>query len=75
MRTFKIKQEKTDKEKKILNLNNQLIIKDVIELQCRTINGLNDYNGIVEIRRWYIDENNVLFPEAFIKMHYNEIVE
>ncbi len=75
MKKFIIKTEKSEKEKAFLNLKDQLFIRDEIELQCHTINGLNDYDGIKEIKKWYIDDNFLLIPEKFVKMHYNEVIE
>ena len=75
MKIFRIKNGKSDTEKQIYNLKDDLKLKDSIQLQCKSIDGLNDYAGLESIRTWYVDENDVLVPERFIRMHYDEVNE
>lgn len=73
MKKFRIKVSKPDKEKEILNLKDELVIKDSIDLECKVLRGVNDCSHNVVTRTWFIDENDVLYPQKFIYMHYEEI--
>ena len=75
MKTYKIKSGKSDKEKEIHNLKDILKFRETINLQCKRIGGCNDYVGLEEIHTWYVDENNILYPEKYISMHYDEVSE
>jgi len=69
---FKIKKEIPEKEKDFLNLKDIIQVKEMIQLECKSLNDINGYNHLANIHRWYIDNNDILFSEKFINKFYEE---
>lgn len=69
---FKIKEEMPEKEKEFFNLKDNIQVKEVIPLECKSLNGANDYEYLANIYRWYIDDNNILLSEEFINRFYEK---
>lgn len=75
MKKFRIKSGITEQEKKFRSLNDDLILKGTIQLQCKSLRGINDYTDLEDIRTWYVDEYNVLVPAEIISKLYDKVNE
>lgn len=74
---FKLKTGITREMIECFNLSETLVMEQIIELSCR-YNGTPNSNFRNEIvlgnKLWYIDKNDVLYPQKFIDMYNDKVM-
>ena len=78
MKKFRIKTEKSQKEKEFFNLKDDIIVKETINVGITILenpdNNVDQKMGETTINHiWYIDVNDVPYPQRFLEMHYDEV--
>ncbi len=74
---FKLKTGITREMIECFNLSETLVMEQIIELSCR-YNGTPNSNlrneKVLGNKLWYIDKNDVLYPQKFIDMYYDKVM-